>query len=184
MQTSKFSVSQRFAPGMPTASAGIVTSGIAAPDKVGATMTPDEVVAHTTGNRVGLYVLGGVVLLVAIVAAVAFAFGSRHERGNPADIGRSSLTNDYEAATVEVFAADSSVTVECSGVFVGKTGQILTAVHCLQADPDFCDFDTTTGQYDFRDDLFDEVFYADVMGVNGGTEKRTYTVRSNSLLSR
>jgi hypothetical protein len=71
-------------------------------------------------------------------------------------------------------AAQDDVDVECSGVFVGKTGQILTAVHCLNNEPDFCDFNTTSGQYDLLDVTDGETFFADVMGVNGGTEKRAF----------
>ena len=184
---SKFSATgatSRFGSPAPAAAAAKETSSLLQvqapfygnPEQAGAVMTPEEVSAHSTGNRVGLIIVGVAVLIAIGLAAGAYVFSGRG--GQALDIGRDSLTNDYEAATVEYFTIvdDDSVDVECSGVFVGETGQILTAVHCLQNDPGFCDFDTVTGQYDLLDRTDDETFWVDVMGINGGTEKRSFQI--------
>jgi hypothetical protein len=151
------------------------------PDQAGVVMTAEEMATHSTGNRVGLYVVGIAVLAALAIGIAAIIVTTRGGGGGggvseAADIGRDSLSNDYEAAVIEYFTIEDNefVDVECSGVFIGPSGQIMTAVHCLQNDPDFCDFDTATAQYDLLDRTDDETFWADVMGINGGTEKRTF----------
>lgn len=132
----------------------------------------EDVVAFSAGSRAISYgtLFGLVVVSAAVVATGVYAFGV----DRPHQIGVDSPTNPYFAKTVELFSVydDQYVETTCTGAFVGATGQILTATHCFQ-EPNICDFNTT-----LRDYPLDELtYYAEVAGVNGGSDRRTFEVR-------
>lgn len=72
------------------------------------------------------------------------------------------LANPYEAAVAELTVINGDLISTCSASHVGPTGQVLTAVHCLQ-EPFICDYNTNVREYP----LTTGTLTVDVAGVNG-----------------
>jgi len=138
---------------------GAGTGSASRPAPIGASVFQTEG-ARWTGIGIAI-----VIAIIAVILAGAAAYYAR-ERGSPV-IGRESQKNEVESAVLQVIVGGDETSI-CSGVFVDAIGTFVTAVHCFQ-EPDVCDFDPVVGEYP----LVDAFYMAEVMGINGTSEKYT-----------
>jgi hypothetical protein len=120
-----------------------------------------------------LAVTGSIVGLVAAAALIMSAYTvARYDKSFR--IGQDSNTNYFEAANAEIMIySENDNYWSCSGTFIGPTGQLLTAAHCLPLDYEPCSFDPDAQTYPSDDGTY--VIYVQVAGVNGTSEKLTFT---------